>query len=101
MLSAKIFKNQYSHIFSDLSYSYVTRPLLFFSLYILSDLASVSRTFTEHTSQRQPRWSFSTQNVPGRRNLLFYLHLPKFVCVKAVYRSDKIFSVPLLNSFSL
>ena len=42
------------------------------------------------------RWSFSTQNAPGRRNLSFYLHLPKFVCVKAAYPSDyKIF----LSSF--
>ena len=42
------------------------------------------------------RWSFLTQNAPGRRNLSFYLHLPKFVCVKAVYPSDyKIF----LSSF--
>ena len=38
------------------------------------------------------RWSFSTQNAPGRRNLSFYLHLLKFVCAKAVYPSDyKIF----------
>ena len=42
------------------------------------------------------RWSLSTQNAPGRRNLSFYLHLPKLVYVKAVYPSDyKIF----LSSF--
>ena len=39
---------------------------------------------------------FLHKNAQGRRNLSFYLHLPKFVCVKAVYPSDyKIF----LSSF--
>ena len=38
------------------------------------------------------QWSFSTQNVPGRRKSSFYLHLPEFIGVKAVYPGNyKIF----------
>ena len=63
----------------------------------LSEKETVGVRLQSHTEYKIiARWSFSTQNAPGRRNLSFCLHLPKFVCVKAVYPGDyKIF----LNSF--
>ena len=63
---------------------------------ILSFASFSSLNLVSAAHSNLTRWSFSTQNAPGRRNLSFYLHLPKFVYVKAVYPSDnKIF----LSSF--